>query len=116
MPFEFEPSKLRITLPLAGQISEIDAAGAAGVSLAALRDADDDAEAVPGDALDDAPAPLLRDEPVLAVAVPAGGATRNTWPTSIESGFVRLFQRVMLCTDVRLLRAIFDSVSPRSTR
>jgi hypothetical protein len=50
------------------------------------------------------------------VTLPAGGATRSTWPTSIAFGSVRLFQRAMFCTDVRFARATFDTVSPRSTR
>jgi hypothetical protein len=59
--------------------------------------------------------------PLLAVAAvtgaePPGGAMRSTWPTSMLSGFDRLFQRTMLWTDCRLLRAIFNNVSPRSTR
>jgi hypothetical protein len=83
------------------------------VSAAALRDEDGALADAPADALADA---LLRVEPVLAVAVPGGGATRSTWPTSSESGFDSLFQRVRLSTDVRLLRAILYSVSPRSTR
>jgi hypothetical protein len=53
---------------------------------------------------------------VAAVALPAGGATRSTWPTSIAFGSVRLFQRAMFCADVRFARATFDTVSPRSTR
>ncbi|MDQ0586734.1 hypothetical protein QFZ47_000843 [Variovorax paradoxus] len=32
-----------------------------------------------------------------AVAGPTGGTTRSTWPTSIRSGFSRLFQRTMFC-------------------
>ena len=75
--------------------------------------ADEALAEVPAEAL---PEVLPRAEPVLAVAVPGGGATRSTWPISSESGFDSLFQRVRLSTDVRLLRAILYSVSPRSTR
>ena len=56
------------------------------------------------------------DAGAFAIAVPGGGATRRTWPTSIALGTVRLFQRTMFCVDVRFSRATFDTVSPRSTR
>jgi hypothetical protein len=106
MPFEFLPSKRRITVPAAGHTSEI------GGALATFTGA---SAAAPFGA-----AALLRLRAlavdVVADAAPAGGATRSTWPTSIASGFDKLFQRVMLDTDCRLSRAIFVSVSPRSTR
>ena len=94
-------------MPSAGQISEIAEAGADDGALSS------EAGAGRGDAEALAP-PLLRVAPL--VDAPPGGTTRSTWPTSMLSGLVRLFQRTMLCTDCRLLRAIFDSVSPRSTR
>ena len=66
---------------------------ASGVEAAA--DADEDARGT------------VRCAPALDAALePAGGETRSTWPTSIASGFGRLFQRTMLDTDCRLLRAI----------
>src|ERR1700744_4389788 len=105
IPFELPPSKRRITVPSAGHTSEIDAGAVAGALSAG---------AGAGRGVADALAPL-RSAP-LVDAAPAGGATRSTWPTSMLSGLVRLFQRTMLCTDCRLLRAICDSVSPRSTR
>ncbi len=64
--------------------------------------------------------PLLFARPALPVptveAVPGGGSTRSTCPTSLASGLDNLFQRTMFATGWRLSRAIFDSVSPRSTR
>src|SRR5471030_537296 len=105
IPFELLPSKPRITLPCVGQISEMVVAG--------VTRADDDA------AESDGSAPPARaggaDDPA-GVTLPAGGATRSTWSTSIAFGSVRLFQRAMFCTDVRFARATFDTVSPRSTR
>ena len=104
MPFDVLPSKRRITLPWAGQINEIVDAGAidgtpgAGESLSA--------------GLDDATFAF----PVDAIAVPAGGDTRSTWPTSMASGLLKLFHRTMFDTDVRLAFATRDSVSPFSTR
>ena len=81
--------------------------------LAGVTNADDDGDE------SDASALLVRaggaDDPA-GVTLPAGGATRSTWPTSIAFGSVRLFQRVMFWTDVRFARATFDNVSPRSTR
>jgi hypothetical protein len=75
MPFELLPSKRRITVPSAGQISEIDDAGAAGgaLSAGALRDGD-------GDCDDTAGPPLLRVAPLdeAVEAVLPGGATRST--------------------------------------
>ena len=105
IPFEFLPSKPRITLPCVGQISEMLVAG--------VINADDDG------AESDVSPLLVRGggaEDVAAVTLPAGGATRSTWPTSIALGSVRLFQRTMFCTDVRFARATLDTVSPRSTR
>ncbi|KOS75974.1 hypothetical protein DM46_1933 [Burkholderia mallei] len=73
-----------------------------------------------GDVADDEGAWRLgpRDAPVVPEvdAVPGGGATRSTWPTSIASGFVIWFQRAIFATDWRFDRAILESVSPRSTR
>ncbi|MCY1234693.1 hypothetical protein D9M72_472810 [compost metagenome] len=55
--------------------------------------------------------------PVEAGALPPGGRTRTSWPTSIWLGLVMsLFQRVRSRTLRRCLRAIEYSVSPRSTR
>ena len=102
MPFDVLPSKLRITSPCAGQTSDMAGALAGAGSGAASRLADG--------------AGAGREAPAEATAVPAGGATRSTWPTSIASALDKPFQRAMFCTEVRFARAIFDTVSPRSTR
>ncbi|MNV52166.1 hypothetical protein D3C71_1442450 [compost metagenome] len=92
-----------MTLPCAGQTSEIAPGGAVrrlavvvcrGVGCGLLR-------------------ALLG---VDVLACPAGGSTRSTWPTSMELEFDSLFHRTRSLTLVPSLRAIWVRVSPDWTR
>ena len=94
-----------MTLPWAGQTSEIAPGGAVRRLAVEVDDLGEGAGL---------PRALLGAVDVLAC--PAGGSTRSNCPTSMELEFDSLFQRTRLLTLVPCLRAIWVSVSPDCTR